>query len=286
VIFVPTTSLLHPDTRRTLCGYLSNPVIAHTLQRTRHAVRTWGLSDLVPLPGGAQSIVLSARMSCGTPVVLKVPVLATAAREAGILALIPSTPRVLEVTTSALLLEWVPGTPVNVDDATTSARALPSLRALWGTPLRDDLRPWDEYLDEVLLSVARVERQSEVPALRELAELVLSERGTLVSGVDLVPAHGDFQPRNLLSGPAGVRVLDPFGIAAPLAWDSAFCAMSVTARGADPAPILRAAQELGITDLHLWLPVAALCHAGSESRVSDVGAARRVLEVLASFAPC
>lgn len=281
LVAVRDDQLIHPDTERAIRRYLpgAESAIGAVLERARAAISLWGVSDLVPLGGGAQSVVVAGRVD-GARVVVKVPIVGQALDEARVLSVMPTAPKVLVVTATALLLEHIEGTVVSSDDGVRVGEALVAI-----SPMRDadvtPFIPWSTYLyGRIGEFGGRIIERSDSPELVALARRVIADMARLTAPQLVVAAHGDLQGRNLLAGVSGVRVLDPTGILSPPGWEAAFSAMSVAAFGGDPAPVLSAAEDLGVDDVGKWLHVAAVAIAGSTVKVINATSCARVLALL------
>jgi hypothetical protein len=256
------TPLLHADTERIIRSHLpgADEQITRLLERVSAAVAHWGLVDLVALPGGTRSAVVAGRLG-DARVVVKAHLIGNAENEATVLAVMPRSPKVLDVSETALLLEYIEGEAVASDDGVRVAEAVAAVAPMHGVKSAAFI-PWRTYLYERIESFAgHTITNSKDPEFVALAKGVLAVLPELTRDQELVASHGDIQGKNLLATTAGVRVLDPLGIMAPPAWEAAFAAMSVAGHGGDPTSVAAVASSQGI-DLREWLGVAAVAGPG------------------------
>jgi hypothetical protein len=272
------SELLHPDTEVAIRRYLPgvDAEIEAALHRARAVLALWEVTELEPLAGGTRSVVV-AGVAGGARVVVKVPLLGSATDEAQVLSVIPRAPEVLAVVPTALMLEHIDGKKVSQSDGVTVAEALEAVSWMRSADPKSFV-PWRLYLcDRVEEFGGRIIQRSSNAAFVALARQVLADVDRLTQEQEVVPTHGDLQGKNLLSTELGVRVLDPLGILAPPAWETAFSVMSVIANGGDHAPVLAAAERIGISGVEKWLHVAAVAIAGSAAKSGNEEISVRVL---------
>jgi hypothetical protein len=281
LVAVRDDQLIHPDTEVVIRSYLpgAESEIVAVLARTRVAIARWGVTNIVPLTGGSRSAVVAGDAD-GVRVVVKVPLIGSALDEAQVLSVMPKAPIVLDVTPAALLLGYIDGVAVQARDGVHVAEALAGIFPMRGADT-SSFMPWRTYLyDRINEFGGRIIERSSDADLVALASQVLADLPELTSDQPVVASHGDLQGRNLLATTSGVRVLDPTGILAPSAWEAAFSAMSVVARGGDPTPVLETARLLGVGDVGEWSRVAAVAIVGSADKSVDAKICARVLASL------
>jgi streptomycin 6-kinase len=180
-----------------------------------------------------------ATVAPGRPAVLKLPVVASDARdEAAVLRYWDGhgAPRLLEIDlpSGAMLIEYVPGSPLECINCSrslidsigdflvrlhTERGALPSLPSL----------------DEKLLQLRRgfLRPQFDASALAQHSNASEREEATRAwlrsstVGRDY-PIHGDFHARNVLVARCGLAAIDPYGVVGEAARDVASISMSMS----------------------------------------------------------
>src|ERR1035438_7788436 len=183
--------------RRYLAG--ADTQISAALARTEEAALAWGIEQLLPLPGGAKSVVVAGRRG-GIRVVLKVPLSGDARDEAIVLRTMPGAPAVLEETRHALLLEYLAGDTVLTSDDAALSEALATVSAMWSSTETRGFTAWSAYLHELIDEYAnRIRERSTSMDLITLAQRVLDAEVSLATRTPIGPAHGDLQGKNLLN---------------------------------------------------------------------------------------
>ena len=245
-------------------------VVEETFQRVKMACARWDVRDVEPLDGGWLSIVAKGWVA-GRRVVVKAPL----SRDLGegervALNVLRGVPRVLDAWDGVLLMEYIDGVLVETTDSVSTAEALRLLHGGGNIVVCPVGLPWwEDRRQEMFGEYARRVREfaPESAWVVDMAEESLPRVLEMVRTV----CHGDFQGKNILRlrDGSGVRVLDPYGVWSPVAWDAAFAVRMIAGTKGDPSLVLEAAEDCGITGVAEWFPVAAVAVIWTSGRVYD-----------------
>lgn len=243
-------------------------------------------TDVVPLGGGTHSVVFSALVD-GERVVVKAPLYAdlVGTERFGMthFAASGALPAVLAEEDGLFVLEMLTGTPVHESDAAAVCTALRALHP--NGPVRGTSVP--AGVDYWLSRKAGVFDKSAERTLAVLphwqplvddCERFLSSL-TTEDFTNWSVLHADVRGKNLIHTKAGVRVLDPWTVVGPRAWEIVQAVTTVVVAGGDPAPVLAVAEEWGINRAELlpWLRVGVVHQSWNSKTPTDVEARERLL---------
>lgn len=202
----------------------------------RELSREWKLKvKHRPLLGGSWSLVLPCLCE-GQQAVLKLsPDHRKLAAEAAALNAWAETGvsvRVLRSRPGALLTERI--TPGKSTPYITPYRAARLLARLGRAQAPDQSELWGFHEWMIERSLDRINRLAERSGFTEApgwAMRLREDAEAEMRGLPQTVCHGDIYPDNLLSSPAGVRLIDPYGIRGPREIDVATLALNFTAPG-------------------------------------------------------
>lgn len=190
----------------------------------RHA-KGWGVTFQEILIGGMFSLCIRGVDSSGKAVVMKVPASVDLGRSetAALSSWREGTPRLLKVdpVTSVFLMEYIP-TAEGMIEALEVFNLADSLHS--HPPILDfdfpDLRMIVDMRIEWAEERFAIQRYSHYQADLDTAKHIVQRLFETTSETALL--HGDFQRKNLLVSPFGLRTLDPFACIGDPVFDSAF----------------------------------------------------------------
>lgn len=285
------TNWLHPRSRDVmLTSWRGVEAITAAIAATEQRVAAWAagrsVAEVVPLGGGTQSVVFSAVVD-GAPVVVKAPLFVELVdtERAGMshFAASGALPQVLDEHDGVFVLERLVGEPVHEGDADAVCAAL---RALHPTgPARGVTPPagintWMSRKAQVFDKSA--ERTLAVlphwqPLVDECERFLSSVSLDDIAGWSML--HADVRGKNLLRTETGVRVLDPWTVVGPRAWEIVQSATTVADAGGDATAVLAVAEEWGISRAELmpWLRVGVVHHSWDSRTPTAVESRERLL---------
>lgn len=287
--------LLHPETRAVIHRWLPEPkeIIDDALQRAGEMCIRWNVRDLVPLAGGAMSVIARGKSNKFPEwdVIVKAPLmpdLAVSERD-GLTRLeavgVP-VPMVLAYSPGVLLMRAVPGRILETTDAHNLARALQLLhdpnnpkrqRYRSGLPSWNDRR--EQYFDEYARRISQ-----RAPHLNHWVSAAQAQLPGLLMRADKAVLHGDLQGKNVLLAAKGLYLIDPISCEGSPAWDAALASAQVAASGGDPSPILMMSKQLAMRDLAAWTQVAVVSVGGTTAYIENAAAHDRLTQLLISAA--
>ena len=216
------------------------------------------LTAIAPLEGGTMSAVIHCKTQEGTDVVLKAsPNTSELKLERQFLARVPlSTPRILDATTEALVLEFLSGAPERGQLPDGVAVTALAKMQLWSREEPGVLLDVDDML-EVIVTRLSVRDVALAKTLTGYGP-VIRERW----GEPAVWCHGDLQGENVFWDGESLRAIDPLPVWAPQGMDIGYWAADPL-RGSLPArrlELLSSAFAMPFEEIVAWVTLGAAQH--------------------------
>lgn len=291
---VGMTDWLHPRSRDVmLTSWRGVEAITAAIAETEARVERWAASrdvtDVVPLGGGTQSVVFSARVG-GESVVVKAPLFAelvdTERIGARVFAASGALPQVLDEVDGVFVLEHLVGAAVDESDADAVCAALRALHPdgpQAGVAVPAGLADWRSRKAGIFDKSAE-RTLAALPGWRPLVDDCerflsrLTEREVAQWSV----LHADVRGKNLIRTVDGVRVLDPWTVVGPRAWEVVQAATTVAVGGGDAASVVAVAEEWGIgrAELLPWLRVGVVHQSWDSKTPTAVEGRERLLMLI------